>query len=675
MEVINIAIKTVKEIIENFLLNEYREETKILQQKNGKHNLYVDSQRFIDFFNENGNDIVNFPKLDEVFNIAERHINTYEGNKLRNVKDWISFKIKDFPTNALFRELDSDDNNRFISTRAMIKSITDIVPKLEKAEFECTSCMRLHTVKQPSLSTDIKEPSLCPECGGRRFRLLTDMSEYTNQRYVLLEEPIESRVNGKTRELLGYLDGSLAIPGLNLNPGDVVDVSGVFKVKAESKKGRGKKQANSWSFILNVHNINALNSSFENLELTADEEVKILELSNEPDVFERFIHSLSPSTLGHEEIKKGLILQMFEGDRPKDQSIKNIPRYTIHILLMGDPGLGKSTLLKDTEYNAPKVINSAGTGSSKVGLTVSANRDDITGAWSLEAGAVVMADSGTLIVDEFDKLGKGAMNSLNEAMEQMSVSSAKAGIIGNMISRTNVLAAANPKYGKMDDYKDMKVNINIPAPVLSRFDLIYIMRDKIDPEKDYNMAMDLMSNNINADSNVELIEENLFKKYIMYAKKNCFPVLTKKAMRKIAMFYKKVRQAAEQLEESKPITPREMRVMQRLAVARAKIELRDEVTVEDAEEAIDIYVQSLSTLGLDPLTAGEIEDVSSSLEARLRNDIEEAINIELEENNGVLSQEGINNIINDINALNDVPCNIDVEVLFKQVYENSKIGD
>lgn len=597
-----------------FVIETYREQLQVAKKEDKPCKISVDYRQLNTYFRMKFDKDFLQPTYKTCLRYVENRI-----NKGRSEKNYIYIKLVEVPPNALLHDLDATYNGQLISAKAMIKNITPIQVKLKTAVYECRGCTRLQSIDVEN-SNQIIEPSLCPECGGREFRLLSESSYYRNCRYVKLEEPLELRTGSTSREFKGYMQDYLASPQHNLKPGDVVDILGTFNVEKTSPN------KNEFEFMFNLDNIAPVDDAFEDYRITESDKEKIREMSKDPEIYKKLVNTLMPEIFGYDIVKEGLLLQLFEGNRPTDDVFKShtMDRWTIHVLLIGDPGIGKSQIISALNKRAPKIMSIGGTSTSQAGLTTSAVKDELTGTWAMEAGAVVLADTGVLCIDEYDKLTPSTQKSLNEPMEQLSVSSAKAGLVQRMTARTSVLACANPKYSRFNKYKTIKEQIDIPESNLSRFDLVFALEDTIDKAKDTNLATNLLRKNKFV-SDVEVIDDEMFKKYITYAKMECFPVLNEDACKCLVSFYVDTRQVALRDDSAKPITTRDLMALERLTIAHAKTGLREEATLSDAEEAIRIYSQALKTIGLSPETAGELEHVPSNNMMRLITECEKMI--------------------------------------------------
>lgn len=514
-------------------------------------------------------------------------------------------KIVDYPIEHELRLLDKKDIGKFITCKVMIKNITQLKFKLVRAIYECKGCgktyeLNLEGEKVPALGR-------CSECGSKTYTLLKEASTYENYKYVKLVEPLEMRDGGETREFKGRLEGYLASPNFKLKAGDVCDMAGTFDIYVDEKTGLES--------LIDIYHIKPLNVSDDDLSLSDADIEEIKAFAERDDAFKVLCDSVAPAVLGYEYIKEALVLQMFEGARPSEWTDYD-DRYTIHILLIGDVGLGKSKIIEEVYERSPRAIKSNGAGSTQGGLTAVAIRDEILGVWTLDAGAVVLADQGILVIDEFDKLSHKVMKSLNEPMEQLSCSVSKAGLVQTMSARTSILAGANPKYSRFDPYKPYDEQLNIPQSTISRFDLIFAMTDKIDYQSDLEKARMILSQDFRDE--MEVLDKDFIKKYTAYAKNNIFPSMDDVVIYKISQFYAKTRQLAVHNDDvGKPISMREMGAIQRLSVARAKLSLRDYVTVDDVDDAIRVYTNSLESLGLSLETAGDLQNVYSDKEVQL----------------------------------------------------------
>ena len=622
-------------LLEEYVNTYHSDELKELIELNQQSKINIDYETFNEYLiSETGKDFWENKIYKFVTSFEEYY------NLDNTAKNHISFKFINVPENVELHQLDATYNHEFISCKAMIKNITDIRVDLKEAVYECQGCMK-QVVVNVTDSKNIKIPTECPDCNHKQMNLLKDSSHYRNYRLVKLEEPLELRKGGSTREFKGYMQDYLASPYHNLKAGDVVDITGEFKV--EPRQQYGKKDG--FEFMINLHNISPVDDAFEDYRLTEEDKEQILELSKRDDIYELLVNTLAPEIHGHETVKQGLLLQLLEGNRPSDDCMKSesMDRWTSHILLIGDPGIGKSQLVSAVNKRAPKCISISGTNTSQAGLTTSAVKDELTGTWTMEAGGVVLADTGLLCIDEFDKLSASAQKSLNEPMEQLSVSSAKAGLVQTMTARTSILAVANPKYSRFKDDKSFKEQLDIAESTLSRFDLIFALTDSINEVNDKELATALLSNSSKEDE-LEVLSDDCFKKYITYMKANCFPVLTDEVIDMLSEFYVTVRQEASKSYDGKPITARDLKSLERLTIARAKCEGRDYTELSDAEEAIRIYTESLESLGLTVTTAGELQSIMSDEEFEIINDIELMIKSEAEYEGFPLSNESLSKL-------------------------------
>ena len=505
----------------------------------------------------------------------------------------LNIRFENLNNNIPLSDLLSKYIGNFVSADGIVRKTDEIRPRIETGVFECRGCMRLHEVEQTS-GNHIMEPSLCSECGGRSFRLLQEESKYIDTQSARMQEPLENLSGGtEPKQMLMVLEDDLVD---ELNPGDKVRITGTLKTFREERSGKFKN-------YIYVNHIEPLEQEFEELELSEEDEAKILELSKDPHIHDKIINSTAPSIRGYREVKEAIALQLF-GGAVKELEDGTRLRGDIHILIVGDPGIGKSQILKYVSKLAPRSVYTSGKGTSGAGLTAAAVRDEL-GGWSLEAGALVLGDQGNVCVDELDKMRSEDRSALHEALEQQTVSIAKAGIMATLNTRCSVLAAANPKFGRFDRYKSVADQIDLPSPILSRFDLTFVIEDRPNVEKDRALAQHILK--IHQSSNVDYeIEPELLRKYIAYARKNINPKLTDEATKVLEEFYVSVRSGGVEEDTPVPITARQLEAIIRLAEASAKLQLKDKVEASDAHRAIALQRKTLEKIGLDPET-GKID--------------------------------------------------------------------
>ena len=537
----------------------------------------------------------------------------------------LNIRFENLNNNIPLSDLLSKYIGNFVSADGIVRKTDEIRPRIETGVFECRGCMRLHEVEQTS-GNHIMEPSLCSECGGRSFRLLQEDSKYIDTQSARMQEPLENLSGGtEPKQMLMVLEDDLVD---ELNPGDKVRITGTLKTFREERSGKFKN-------YIYVNHIEPLEQEFEELELSEEDEQKILELSRDPKIHDKIINSTAPSIRGYREVKEAIALQLF-GGAVKELEDGTRLRGDIHILIVGDPGIGKSQILKYVSKLAPRSVYTSGKGTSGAGLTAAAVRDEL-GGWSLEAGALVLGDQGNVCVDELDKMRSEDRSALHEALEQQTVSIAKAGIMATLNTRCSVLAAANPKFGRFDRYRAVADQIDLPSPILSRFDLTFVIEDKPNVEKDRALAQHILK--IHQSSNVDYeIEPELLRKYIAYARKNINPKLTDEANKVLEEFYVSVRSGGVEEDTPVPITARQLEAIIRLAEASAKLQLKDKVEASDAHRAITLQRKCLEKVGFDPET-GKID--IDKVEGRTPTSDRDRINKVMEEI-GALEQEFVN---------------------------------
>lgn len=512
---------------------------------------------------------------------------------------------------VLLKNLRSEHIGKFIPIEGMIKRASQVKPEVVSAVFECNQCGEL--VEKEQDSTELKSPYKCPDCGSRKF----DVEEkvMTDSQVITVEENPESRDgSSQPSELKIKLEGDLVDPDFQKKviPGNVAEITGTVMER------QYKKNSKKFDMYMEANYLDPTQQEFEELKLTEDEKEEIEELAKDPEIFDKIGRSIAPSIFGHEKIKQAIALQLFGGvKKGREDGVKS--RGDIHILLIGEPGTGKSQLLKFTGELAPKGRYVVGKSSTGAGLTAAVVRDESTGEFELEAGAVVLANKGMAAIDEIDKMSEEDRSSLHEAMEQQQISVSKANIQATLNAQTSILAAGNPKYGRFDPYEPIPQQISIGDTLLSRFDFIFPVTDEPDEEKDTKLSSQVLKNHIDPEETDAEIEQEMLRKYVAYAKQKR-PQLTQEAADKIQEFYVNMRSSGSDEGDSVPVTARQLEALVRVAEASARAELDDEVTEKDAERAIDILTYCLQQVGVDPETGEfDIDMMESGVSGSQRN--------------------------------------------------------
>jgi replicative DNA helicase Mcm len=545
---------------------------------------------------------------------AFKNVLKFQGSKLKNENYFVRITVKDqkSPLEIPLRGLRSKHIDNLIWTKGILVRISAIRPKLVKATFECMICGTQFEV--PQLTSRIKWPKFCinKRCKAKTisdFRLISKKSEFIDWQHIMIQEIPEDLPPGRIpRSIPALLTFDLVDI---VKPGDRVQIMGIFK----SVLAQSHKSLNSTLFktYLDVNYIDPEDKSEDIIELSKEDKKKIDDLSKEPLIQRKIARSIAPIIYGRDDLKMACALSLFGGTR-RIRPGGGYKRGDIHILFVGDPGTGKSEILKSTIEVSPRGLYTSGKGSTAVGLTAAVIKDSETGQMNLEAGAVVLANGGIAAIDEFDKMDTADRSALHEAMEQQTVSIAKAGIVATLKAQTAIIAAANPYSGRYDRYKTPTQNIRLPPSLLSRFDLIFVVVDRPDPADDAQMAEFILRNSMfdsddsseNNYDKISPISSELLKKYIKHARRNYNPILTDEAKEKIKEFYLELRGKYESEDAIISILARNLDALVRLSEAYAKMALRNKVSKEDVEEIIKLFNRYLKDTGYDE-TSGKID--------------------------------------------------------------------
>jgi len=512
-------------------------------------------------------------------------------------------RIFNLPEKVPIREVRSNHLRKLIAIDGIIVRASAIKPMLKTAVFRCRSCGTRYYVEQDSSKLKVPEKCTSIQCRGRRsrFELVEEESEYIDYQLIGVQEKPEDLPPGQLPRIIDVgLKGDIVD---RARPGDRVIITGILFAVQERTADTPKKTSKMY---LEAISIETASKEPESLQITPDEERLFKEMAKDPNIHQRLIESVAPSIYGLDHIKKAIMLLLF-GGRPKQFPDGVKVRGDIHILLVGDPGTGKSQLLKYAAMIAPRGLYTSGRGSTAAGLTAAVVRDK-GGGMVLEAGALVLADMGIACIDEIDKMRPEDRVAIHEAMAQQTISIAKGGIVATLNARTSILAAANPTLGRYDPYGSFTDNVNLPITILSRFDLIFVLRDEPEKERDRRIAEHIIGLQSRSTATAAPpIPPDILRKYIAYAKR-IKPELTPAAAKLIKDFYLQMRSIYQQTS-TVTITARQLESLIRLAEARARAALRDYVTEEDVLDVIDLMKRSLSEVGIDVETGKPDIDV------------------------------------------------------------------
>ncbi len=560
----------------------------------------------------------------------------------------LQFRVDNLPDTQkiLIRKIRANHLGKYTAIEGLVKKVTEVRPKLQVAAFQCQKCGAVIKIDQEE--DILKEPSECYEdqggCGRiSSFKLLTDLSTFIDsQKIEIQENPEGLRGGAQPERISAYLEDDLV--GM-LAPGDRVIVNGILH---SQQRRRGPLRLTSFNKVVDAYSTERQELAFEEVEVTPEDEEEILKISKDPDIYNKMRQSIAPTIYGMDVEKEALVLVLFSGLSKKMPDGTYI-RGDIHVLLVGDPGTAKSQILTYMSKLAPRSIYASGKASSAAGLTAAAVRDEFgEGRWTLEAGALVLADMGIACIDEIDKMEETDRSSMHQAMEQQEISVAKAGINATLKARCAILAAANPKLGRFDEFIPMHEQINMPPALLSRFDLIFSILDKPNRETDTALATHILrthkagevSENILRSKKSKHTKEEqdglmknimpiftpeFVRKYVAYAKRNVFPVMTDDASEVLKNYYVDFRSASE---DSVPFTPRQLEAFVRLSEASARVRLSEEVTVKDAKRAISIIDQYLRRVGMDRETGKfDIDIIATGISHTQQNRMRSIIDI------------------------------------------------
>jgi replicative DNA helicase Mcm len=564
------------------------------------------------------NELVSYHEIESVFNMdPDEILHAFSGaikdilkerfpQYAEKIRHDIRVRISNYPAQRSLREVNAEVIGKMISVSGMVVRSSEIKPLAKELVYICPDGHQTKRIQEKGL--EFKEPLKCDngKCTHRDLDLSPEQSKFIDFQMVRLQELPEDLPPG---QLPHYLDVTVLQDLVdNARPGDRVILTGIVRIEQEhipSMKGKSgiyrlRIQGNNIEFLGGRGTKSS--RSTEREEISPDEEKIIKSLGKNADIYDRLVASFAPHVHGHDIIKESILL-LIVGSTQKILADGAKIRGDINVFLVGDPGTAKSEMLKFCARIAPRGLYTSGRGSTAAGLTAAVVRDKI-GIMMLEAGAVVLGDQGLVCIDEFDKMKPEDRSALHETMEQQSVSIAKGGIVATLNARTSILAAANPMYGKYDPFKNITENVNLPVPLLTRFDLIFVVRDIPSKERDTRIARHIL--NLHRTSGTEtksLIDVDILTKYLTFTKR-FDPILTPEAEEKILEYYMTMRNVES--EGMITVTPRQLEGLVRLATARARLLMKTQVEGEDAERAIYLIQSMLQDAGVD-VNTGKVD--------------------------------------------------------------------
>jgi replicative DNA helicase Mcm len=522
----------------------------------------------------------------------------------QEIKDKIKVRIGNYSVQKGLREINAEVINKLISVPGMVVRTSEIKPLAKKIAYACLNCNTLNEAQLKGLT--LMKPTRCTQCSEKELEMDPENSFFTDFQLVRLQELPEDLPAG---QLPHYVEVTVMDDLVDrCRPGDRVLLTGLVWIEQEQSL-----QVRTSLFRLRIegNNIEYLGGlagnkdarTVDRIAISSEDEKQILAIAGMPDAYDKLIASFAPHIYGHEVIKESILL-LIVGSVTKKLADGSNRRGDINIFLVGDPGTAKSEMLKFAAKIAPRGLYTSGRGTTAAGLTAAVIRDK-SGIMMLEAGAVVLGDQGVVCIDEFDKIKSEDRSALHEVMEQQTCSVAKGGIVATLNARTSILSAANPKYGKYDPFRNITENVApLPIPLLTRFDIIHVIIDNTEAEKDSRIASHILENHRDIEHAAQsAIEIDLLRKYLAHAKQ-IEPKLTADAIEILKKYYLQMRNVDS--EGMITATPRQLEGLVRLATARARLLLKDSVDGEDAERAIYLISQMLATVGID-VNTGKVD--------------------------------------------------------------------
>ncbi|KAH6690314.1 DNA replication licensing factor mcm2 [Plectosphaerella plurivora] len=549
--------------------------------------------------------------LDEVaMDVVLIHYPDYE-----RIHSEIHVRITDLPLVYTLRQLRQTQLNSLVRVSGVVTRRSGVFPQLKYVKFDCTKCgVTLGPFQQES-NVEVRI-TYCQSCQSKGpFTINSEKTVYRNYQKLTLQEAPGTVPAGRlprSREVIMLWD---LID--RAKPGEEIEITGIYRNNYDAQLNN-RNGFPVFATILEANNVVKSHDELAGFRLTEEDELAIRELGRDTKIIDKIIASIAPSIYGHTDIKTAVALSLFGGVTKVGKGQHRV-RGDINVLLLGDPGTAKSQVLKYAEKTAHRAVFATGQGASAVGLTASVRRDPLTSEWTLEGGALVLADKGTCLIDEFDKMNDQDRTSIHEAMEQQTISISKAGIVTTLQARCGIIAAANPIGGRYNSTIPFSANVELTEPILSRFDILCVVRDTVEPAEDERLARFIVGSHHRShpgglseetqkqhDADIHEVADNepiddtpnqgeipqeLLRKYILFARNKITPRLYTLDEDKIARLFADMRR--ESLATGAyPITVRHLEAIIRISESFARMRLSDYCTAQDIDRAIAVTVDS-----------------------------------------------------------------------------------